>query len=79
MGLVIFRDIMNMHRKGKHKVIWLITSIDSSLVQVIEEFLSIEVEVKHISDVSSRQFVVSDVAVLEIPNLEKIFHKLTTK
>ena len=30
-----------------------------------------EIKVKHISDVIARQFVVSDVAVLEIPNLEK--------
>ena len=29
-----------------------------------------EIKVKHISDVIARQFVVSDVAVLEIPNLE---------
>ncbi|MGA7369291.1 MAG: hypothetical protein WBX01_09185 [Nitrososphaeraceae archaeon] len=69
--LAIFRDIMDMHRKGKHKGIRLITSIDSSLIQVVEGFLSMEVEVKHISNVTSRQFVVSEVAVLEIPNLEK--------
>jgi hypothetical protein len=41
------------------------------LVQVVEEFLSMEIKVKHISDVITRQFVISDVAVLEIPNLEK--------
>jgi hypothetical protein len=69
--LAIFRDIMDMHRKGKHKGTRLITSIDSSLIQVVEEFLSMGIKVKHISDVTSGQFVISDVAVLEIPNLEK--------
>ncbi|MFY9965739.1 MAG: Yip1 family protein [Nitrososphaeraceae archaeon] len=69
--LIIFRDIMDMHLKGKHKGIRVISSIDSSLVQVVEEFLSMEIKVKHISDVITRQFVISDVAVLEIPNLEE--------
>jgi hypothetical protein len=69
--LAIFREIMDMHRKVTHKRIRLITSIDSSIVKAVEEFLSMEVEVKHISNITSRQFVVSDVAVLEIPNLEK--------
>ena len=62
---------MDKHSRGTHKGIRIITSIDYSIVEVVEEFLAVNIEVRHVSDISSKQFVVSDVALLEIPNSGK--------
>lgn len=62
----LFRKLMDKHRRGTHKGIRLITSIDSHTINAIEDLISIGVEVKHIPRLDSKQFVVSDAAVLEI-------------
>ena len=67
----LFRNLMDKHSRGTHKGIRIITSIDYSIVEVVEEFLAVNIEVRHVSDISSKQFVVSDVALLEIPNSGK--------
>jgi hypothetical protein len=67
----LFLKVMDKRRRGTHKGIKLITSIDYLTVNLVEEFLAIGVEVKHVPDISSKQFVVSNIAVLEIPNSGK--------
>ena len=62
----LFRNLMDKHRRGEHKGIRLITSIDSPTVNVVEDFIAIGVKVKHVPDISSKQFIVSDLDVLEI-------------
>jgi hypothetical protein len=62
----LFRKLMDKHRRGEHKGIRLITSIDSPTVNVVEDFIAIGVKVKHVPDISSKQFIVSDLDVLEI-------------
>jgi hypothetical protein len=75
-----FREVADKHRKGTHKGIRLITSIDYPIIEVVEDFLAIDVEVKHVPDFRYKQFVVSDIAVLEIPNLRnEIDRKLKSK
>jgi hypothetical protein len=69
--LTVFRKIADKHRGGTHKGIRLITSIDHAVAELVEELLSMEVEVKHISNTISKQFVVSDRALLEIPDSGK--------
>jgi hypothetical protein len=63
----LFREIVEEQKRGAHRGIRLITSIDTSIVRLVEEFLTIGVEIRHVSDIGSRLFVVSAVAVLEIP------------
>ena len=67
----LFRNIMDKHRTGTHKGIRLITLIDHTIGGVVEEFLSMGVEVKHISASNFKQFVVSDRALFEIPDTGK--------
>lgn len=62
----LFRKLMDKHRRGTHKGIRLITSIDSPTVNVVEDFIAIGAEVKHVPDINSKQFIVSDLDVLEI-------------
>ncbi|MGH9953519.1 MAG: hypothetical protein ACRD5J_18015, partial [Nitrososphaeraceae archaeon] len=62
----LFRKLMDKYLRGTHKGIRLITSIDSPTVNVVEDFIAIGVEVKHVPDMSPKQFIVSDLGVLEI-------------
>jgi hypothetical protein len=64
--LTLFREIMGKRRQGKHGGIRLVTAIDCSTANAVEELLAIGVEVKHIVDLHSIQFVVSEREVLEI-------------
>lgn len=55
-------DKYRWDRRGTHKGIRLITSIDSHTVNAIEDFIaSLQVEVKHVPS-NSKQFVVSNAA-----------------
>lgn len=70
----LFSEITYKHRRGKHDGIRLITTIeDRHLADVIEELLAIGIEVKHIPNLHSIQFVVSDREILEIIQTEKRF------
>jgi hypothetical protein len=63
----LISEITYKHRRGGHGGIRLITSInDQPSATVAEELLAIGVEVKHIANLHSIQFVVSDREVLEI-------------
>ena len=62
----LFREVMDRHRRGKHGGIRLITLIDRSTANIVKGFLAIGVEVKHITNLYSVQFVASEREVLEI-------------
>jgi hypothetical protein len=71
----LFSEITYKHRRGRHDGIRLITTIeDHHLADVIEELLAIGIEVKHIPNLHSIQFVVSDREILEIIQTEKRFY-----
>jgi hypothetical protein len=73
--LTLLNNVMNRHRKGTHQGLRLITSVDHSNVKVVEELLAMGIEIKHLSDMRSKQFVVSDTAMLEIPDSGKELDK----
>ena len=68
----LLSEITYKHRRGRHGGIRLITSInDQPSVTVVEELLAIGAGVKHIANLHSIQFVVSDREVLELIHQEK--------
>jgi hypothetical protein len=70
----LISEITYKHRRGRHDGIRLITTIeDRHSADVIEELLAIGIEVKHITNLHSIQFVVSDREILEIIQTEKRF------
>ena len=62
----LLRKKVDEYGIGKHGGIKLITSIDHSTVSAVKDLLDIGVEVKHLSDLLTTEFVVSDKAVIEI-------------
>ena len=62
---------MDSKRRGTHKGISLITSIDFSMINLVESIIAIGVDVRHIPDIGSKRFIVSDRAVMEIPDSDK--------
>lgn len=64
----LFSEIAYKHRRSKHEGIRLVTSIDDHHTStLVEEFLAIGVQVKHITNLLHPiHFVVSDREVLEI-------------
>ena len=55
-----FQKIMEKHRRGEHKGIKLVTSIDRSSIDIIKEFLSVGVKVRHVKNMPPIDFAVSD-------------------
>jgi signal transduction histidine kinase len=55
-----FQKIMEKHRRGEHKGIKLVTSIDRSSLTMVKEFLSVGVQVRHIKNMPPIDFAVSD-------------------
>ena len=55
-----FQNVMEKHRKGEHKGIKLVTSIDRSSLDNIKKFLSIGVQVRHVMNMPPIDFAVSD-------------------
>ena len=51
---------MEKHRRGEHKGIKLVTSIDRSSLTMIKEFLSVGVQVRHVKNMPPIDFAVSD-------------------
>ena len=64
----LIMELMDNYRSGRYEGIKVITSIDKSIISVIERLLAIDIEVKHASNNASKQFIVSDKVVLNIPD-----------
>ena len=64
--LMLFREIMDKCKHGKHGGIRLITTVDTFTINIIKELLEIGAKVKHIANPPSIQFVVSESEALEI-------------
>lgn len=70
----LISEIAFNHRRGRHGGIRLITTInDGRSCAVVEELLAVGVEVKHITNLYSIEFVVSDREILEIIHPENKF------
>jgi len=63
----LLSKLIEEHNKGTHQSIRIITSINMPIIEVVEEFLAMKIEVKHVADIESKQFVGSNSEVLEIP------------
>jgi hypothetical protein len=63
---VLFREITDKRRRGGNGRIRMITSIDHHTAVVVEEFLAIGVQIKHVAKMHSTQFIASEREVLEI-------------
>ncbi len=63
----LLRNLVEACKKGTHQGVRIIASIDISMAEVVEELLAMKIEIKHLSDIESKQFVASNSAVLEIP------------
>ena len=55
-----FQKVMEKYRRGEHKGIKLVTSIDRSSLDIIKKFLSIGVQVRHVKNIPPIDFAVSD-------------------
>ncbi|MFL6329301.1 MAG: ATP-binding protein [Nitrososphaeraceae archaeon] len=55
-----FQKVMEKHRRGEHKGIKLVTSIDRSSLDMIKKFLSVGVHVRHVKNMPPIDFAVSD-------------------
>ena len=62
----LFSNLVDKQRRGTHKGIKLITSIDHSTAPLVSELLAIGLEIKHRPDSDPIEFVVSDSALLDI-------------
>jgi signal transduction histidine kinase len=55
-----YQKVMERYRKGNHKGIKLVTSIDQSSLDLIKKFLSIGLQVRHVKNMPPIDFAVSD-------------------
>ena len=56
---------MEKHRRGEHKGIKLVTSIDRSSLDMIKEFLNVGVQVRHVKNMPPIDFAVSDKEMID--------------
>jgi hypothetical protein len=76
--LNLFKSQGEPDRKKMNKRIGIITSINLTTIKIVEELLTLKIEIKHISSLNFKEFIISEVEILEIvssednkPSLEK--------
>src|SRR5689334_3639953 len=56
----LYKTVMDKYKKGEHKGIKLVTSIDRDSLDIVRKFLSIGVQVRHVKNIPPIDFAVSD-------------------
>jgi signal transduction histidine kinase len=56
----LYKKVMDKYKKGEHKGIKLVTSIDRDSLDIVRKFLSIGVQVRHVKNIPPIDFAVSD-------------------
>jgi Histidine kinase-, DNA gyrase B-, and HSP90-like ATPase/His Kinase A (phospho-acceptor) domain len=56
----LYKKVMDKYKKGEHKGIKLVTSIDRDSLDIVRKFLSIGVQVRHVKNILPIDFAVSD-------------------
>ncbi|MDP9290692.1 MAG: HAMP domain-containing histidine kinase, partial [Thermoproteota archaeon] len=77
----LYKEVLDRQRKGKHKGIKLIVTLDKDILELVKQFVKAGVQVRHVRNLLPLSFVVTDREVqanLEDIKGRKIIHSLLT-